>query len=144
MDADARRALTLARGLVLLSAVAAFRGCGHAARVPDSLSDPSSIRSVTLELDLRGPDERRRRVLVDRATIDPLLAAARFEPKDPCACAHVERMEFATDGGMIKASLCNHCFDVLEGKTVSHYAMTPEFYAEFCRLLASAPAVNDR
>lgn len=122
---------------------ALFGGCGRGARAPEAHSEPSRVSTVTLERYVEAL-ERRRLVVTDRATIDALLELARFETKDVCKCAHTERISFATDSGPIEASLCSHCFDVADAGRVAYYAMTPEFYAEFRRLVDAAPPVPAR
>lgn len=143
MNTKGRPASLVAWVLLLVSAAAAG-GCGRGARAPEALSEPSRVSSATLERDLLDSGEKRRLVVSDRKTIDSLLALARFETKNPCACAHLESIAFATDRGTIDVSLCRHCFDVAEKGSVTYYSMTPEFYAEFQRLLETVPPEKAR
>ena len=115
--------------LVLPLAIAI--GCGPPRGVPPALRDPALAHSVTLVESGSGGELERRVLIEDRAAVDSLLRLARFTPKSPCRCAHVERMEVATDSGSVVVSLCRHCFDVAGGSEPAHFEMAPEFYEAF-------------
>ena len=60
------------------------------------------------------------------------VGAIQLEKKDPCKCGeHWLTVAFKGTKREIKASICNHCFDVREPSKVRYYAMPKAFYEEF-------------
>ncbi len=65
--------------------------------------------------------------IADKAVIGKFLGAITLVETEPCACEHIEFAAFTTPAGVIKVSLCDHCFDFNGG----HYAMPAAFYELF-------------
>ena len=69
-----------------------------------------------------------------------LLSSIHLQRKEPCACGHIYEAIFQKPTGQIHVSFCDHCFDVLDGKSGDSYEgarlykMPKGFYGEFRRI----------
>ncbi len=72
--------------------------------------------------------------ITDRDAIDEFVSAIRLIPKKSCECAHLQGVIFWKDGVSLRASICNHCFDIGDKRWVRNYQMPPKLYETFLQL----------
>ena len=64
--------------------------------------------------------------------VSKILKQLRYEKKQPCKCEHLHQIVFQrASGSSVRASICNHCFDVLDGASRKYFKMPKGLYAIF-------------
>jgi hypothetical protein len=123
---------------IALLAVAALPGCGRRPRSALPLEDCLLSKGylaghvVKVELDIRDVSGQGRKVVLEKPEqIRALLSCGTLVKEPPCRCAHLEMVTFHGKQGNVTASICEHCFDILNGNKVDCFSMPPGFYALF-------------
>jgi len=79
-------------------------------------------------------------VLTKRSDIADLTADLVLAPKKPCDCGHSRTIRFWRGKDVLSASICDHCFDVIDEESVvsrvrvTHFKMPERFWEKLCRL----------
>jgi hypothetical protein len=66
-------------------------------------------------------------VVDDAAGIAEILSTLRLRKVDPCPCIHRLEVKFEMEDEMARASICDHCFDLVRSNRLVHYSMPPRF-----------------
>jgi hypothetical protein len=67
-------------------------------------------------------------VVDDAAGIAEILSTLRLREVDPCPCGiHRLELKFEMEGETARASICDHCFDLVRSNRLVHYSMPPRF-----------------
>ena len=79
-------------------------------------------------------------VLTEKTDITNFSGDLVLEPKEPCQCAHLKMIRFRKGGNVLIASVCNHCFNIIdEDRVVSErrltrFHMPKGLWTKLCRL----------
>jgi hypothetical protein len=128
------KVLLPSRTALILTLIGLGCGCNGSPAVPPALANPGAVLSITLKT--AEPGAEKEVVIENREAIAALISLATFQRKPPCACAHLESLDFRTRQGSLTASICDHCFNLYEGGKCTNYQMSPAFYARCRELLA--------
>jgi len=81
-----------------------------------------------------GPDRdtSEKLVLETKEEVQDFLSLVVLTPKPACECEHGKMLRFTTGKKKITASICSHCFDVVEDGKVRNFKMPKELWAKFC------------
>lgn len=106
-------------------------GCGFLAGCGSEFRDTREITFIRKEP--RGPI--RSISITNPAEVKRIADTIVLIPKQPCLCEHFDEAIFVTPNRTIRASVCDHCFDV--GMQTSH--MPEDFWKLFQAYIAVAP-----
>ena len=130
------------RHLLSISVILIATGCGKASSVQPPALDPDDVVSITWHQE--EPCAEQQVTIEDSDTIKALVALLTLRGKPRCACAHCESMIFRARNGIVAASICDHCFDIIEGDARSSWEMPPEFRDKLGEAVRKAQAEGGR
>jgi len=87
------------------------------------------IKRVTLQFDLYDGSPPKSVEVTSAALIAEMFKDFQVVPKRECDCDHMESVIIHAAEGNFEASICDHCFDLLEPGW--YYTMHPGFYNAF-------------
>ena len=110
-------------------------GCHRAAPpLADTVVFASVTNVVFTERVDANPNNARHFAVSDSNELRRLTTFAELNPKRPCKCIHLHEALFHSPAGNLRASFCDHCFDLISSNRVDELEMPKEFYAEFQKL----------
>jgi len=72
--------------------------------------------------------------ITDEDAIREFASLVKLVPKKSCECAHLQGVIFWRDGVSLRATICEHCFDIGTTRWVRNYQMPPQLYETFLQL----------
>ncbi len=107
-----------------LAVVALIAGYAYWQRDGHSVEDFAGTRSVEV-VDVWADNAI---ALTDEREVSALVDAISLQRKRSCKCEHNLELVFATASGSIRASFCDHCFDIASPGPCRTYEMPPTLY----------------